>query len=867
MLRKIFTAAVLTFLSLSLSAQSGMPSQQQIEQFKSLPRAQQEQLAKQMGFDVSMLNGANTNTAQTAINSAPPDAVERKVNETKVAAELSKQSVVESKSSQLKPFGYELFNSERVSALPQTNVPVPNDYIIGPGDSLKLQLYGKETGNYELVVNSEGNVSIPELGPLSIAGASYSEAKQLILQKYEQQKIGVQAFITMGQLKTIQVFLVGEVYRPGTLTLNSLSTVTTALFNSGGVSNIGSLRNIEIKRNGKTVTTFDLYDLVVYGNTANDIRLQQGDVIFVPTVAKIVSIRGEVRRPAIYELTSNESFDDLLTLAGGLMPNADKKSIQLVRNDIVKGLIIQSINSNDQSQRSAQLTNGDFVSVPKANLEFTNAIRVLGAINSPQLVSLAQKQMLSALVSRAVLLNNTDLNYGLIVRRAKFDEHTTIIQFSPADVINGDFDSDLKALDEVIFFNRVSFNSSNALEKKVTDGNLESSGDDSKSIEAEFVQKNELESFTTKQFLEADKGNYSRKKLLAPIIARLKSEASEGRSVQLIEVVGQVKFPGVYPLATNNSLANILRAVGGLSDSAHLENAEITSVTFEDGMAVTSHEKVNLNTQLAMGESDQIKLTSKDVLNVVRIPDWYENNVVTLSGEVVFPGTYQIAKGETLSDLLKRAGGISNNASPEAAVFTRVELRRKEQESIQRAVADLREQLANDTLSSSQFTSKIDYDSATKVLSDLDNTIPIGRLVIDLNGILSEQASLDIELKGGDNLVIPNITPAISIIGEVFVEATHWYDPTLTVGDYISKAGGIREYGDASKVYIVRVDGSVFIPDSSFWFSTANKSNLAPGDTIVVPRDVTNYDNISLWQGVTQIIYQSAVALAAIGSL
>lgn len=831
------------------------------------PRAQQEQLAKQMGFDVSMLNGANTNTAQTAINSAPPDAVERKVNETKVSAELAKQSVVESESNKLKPFGYELFNSERVSAVPQTNVPVPNNYIIGPGDSLKLQLYGKETGSYELNVNNEGNVAIPELGPLSIAGTSYSEAKQLILQKYEQQKIGVQAFITMGQLKTIQIFLVGEVYRPGTLTLNSLSTVTTALFNSGGVSNIGSLRNIEVKRNGKTVTTFDLYDLIVYGNTANDIRLQQGDVIFVPTVAKIVSIEGEVRRPAIYELTSNESFDDLLTLAGGLMPNADKKSIQVVRNDIIKGLTILSLNSNDKNQRSAELTNGDFVSVPKANLEFTNAIRVLGAINSPQLVSLTQKQKLSAVVNRAAILNNTDLNYALIVRRAKFDEHTSIIQFSPSDVITGDFDIDLKALDQILLFNRVSFNSASGLEQRITAGNVKTSEDDVKSKEAQFVQKNELESFTTKQFADADKVNYSRKQLLAPIIARLKSEASEGRSVQLIEVVGQVKFPGVYPIATNNSLASILRATGGLTESAHLESAEITSLIYEDNLAVTAHKQFNLLTQLALIESEQIKLTSKDVLNIVRIPDWYESNVVKLSGEVVFPGTYQISKDETLTNLLKRAGGLTEKATIKAAVFTRVELQRKEQKSIKRAVEGLREQLANNNLSNSQFSKTIDYDNATKILNELENAQPIGRLVIDLGVLLNNEIGLDIDLKGGDNLVIPNITPAVSIIGEVFVTATHWYDPTLSIADYISKAGGVREYGDASKVYIVKADGSVFIPESSFWFSSASKVNLSPGDTIVVPRDVTNYDNIGLWQGVTQIIYQSTVALAAIGSL
>lgn len=854
-----------TSLIVSTAAQSQafMPSQQQINQFKNLPRAQQEQLAKQMGFDISILNGAGA--SQATVNQNPvTDSVQRQINETAVSEELSKQSVVEEKSNKLSPFGYDLFNAERVSAVPQTNVPVPDDYTIGPGDSLKLQLYGKETGSFELVVNNEGNVNIPELGPLSIAGSSYSVAKQLILQKYEQQKIGVQAFITMGQLKTIQVFLVGEVYRPGTLTLNSLSTVTTALFNSGGVSNIGSLRNIEIKRNGKTINRFDLYDLIVFGNTQNDIRLQQGDVIFVPTVSKIVSIDGEVRRPAIYELKPKESFDDLLKLAGGLMPNAERASIQLVRNDANNGLTILNIDSNDKKQSMATLGNGDFVSVPKANLEFTNAIRVLGAINSPQLLSLAQNPKLSSIVNRQALLNNTDLNYALIVRRDKFDEYTTILQFAPLEVVSGKFDTDLNALDQILLFNRVSLNVGSAIENRIVAGDLNTSSDDSKLGEALVVQRNELESFTTKQLSDTNLVNYSRKQLLAPVIARLKSEASDTRPVKLFEVNGQVKFPGVYPVATNNSIASALRAAGGLTESAHLESAEISSLSFETGIATTKHQSFNLLQQLTLGERDQMELGSKDLLNVLLIPDWYENNVVTLSGEVVFPGSYQISKGETLGALIQRAGGLTSKATPQAAVFTREELIENERKNIQLAVNELRQELASNNLSTSQFAKSIDYDNANKVLNDLTNVTPVGRLVINLGDIINGRTDRDFQLKDGDKLIVPNITPAVIVIGEVFFTASHMYDPALSVDDYIAKSGGIKEYGDASNVYIVKADGSVLIPEPNFWFSDSNQAILTPGDTIVVPRDVTNYDNISLWQGVTQIIYQTAVALAAV---
>ena len=847
-------------------AQSFVPTQQQIEQFKNLPRAQQEQLARQMGFDPAILSQVN-GASSAAPTQLVADKVERGIDEQNVAEELARQSVVEEKTKELKPFGYELFSSMSTSSGLPVNTPVPADYKMGPGDSVKVQLYGKESGSFELAVNNEGNVDIPDLGPIGVLGLSYEEVKNVIVEKYNQQKIGVQAFVTMGQLKTIQVFLVGEVFRPGTLTLNSLATITTALFDGGGVSEIGSLRNIQLKRNGRTISTLDLYDLVVYGDIGSDIRLQQGDVIFVPTVRKIVSIDGEVRRPAIYEVKADESFKDLLNLAGGVLPNANSTAIQLVRNDPKQGLQIFSIDANNQTDISTKLTNGDFISVTKSNLEFTNAIRVLGAINSPQLVSLKQKPRLSDIVNRTSVLNNTDLEYGLIVRRAKLAKHTSVIQFKPQDVIVGTVDHQMQELDQVLLFNRASQNVAGDREERVTASNLRTTAEDVRSAEADYVQQNEREIFTPKQLAVNAANTFSRKQLLAPIIARIKSESSDKRAVQLYEVGGQVKFPGVYPIPVNNNLQNSIDAAGGLTEAAFLENAEITKVSFEGDSASTLHFQFSLSQQLKLDRASQVALESKDVLNISRIPDWYESNVVQLKGEVVFPGSYQISKGETLRSLIARAGGLTEKASIEGAVFTRDELRQKEQDSIDRAVEDLREQLANNNLSNSQFSKTIDYENATKVLDDLTNVTPIGRLVIDLDRLINDATSDDLVLKGGDELTIPNITPAISVIGEVFVPATHLFDSTLTVNDYIERAGGIREYGDESKVYIVRADGSVFVPDNSFWFTSEDTSMLRAGDTIVVPRDVTNYDNISLWQGVTQILYQTAVALAAIGSL
>jgi protein involved in polysaccharide export with SLBB domain len=337
----------------------------------------------------------------------------------------------------------------------------------------------------------------------------------------------------------------------------------------------------------------------------------------------------------------------------------------------------------------------------------------------------------------------------------------------------------------------------------------------------------------------------------------LKSEASDTRPVQLVEVLGQVKFPGVYPVSQRNALTDVIKAAGGFAEAAHLQSAEISTTLNSSGKADTVHRQVNIANQMVLPEDEQIKLLSKDVLNIVRIPNWLEQNVVTLSGEFVYPGTYQISKGETLSSLIARAGGLTEKANPEAALFTREELKQKEKRNISKSVEDLRQELASNSLSSSQFSKTVDYENAKQILDELISVTPV-------HSILNVEARRDLELKNGDRLIVPNITPAISIVGEVFMPSTHWFEENMTLDDYLSKAGGIKEYGDASNLYIVKADGSVMIPESSFWFTANNKNLLAPGDTIVVPRDVTNYENLNLWQSVTQIIYQSAVALAAI---
>lgn len=897
------------------------PSAQQIEQFKSMPKAQQEALARQMGIDLSDLNLSGGSNSSVEVQ--PESQVNRYVDDNEIAARLAEQSANKNKTKELKPFGYDLFDSSTATAsfAPPTNLPVPADYILGPGDTIRVQLFGKVSEQHSLQVNNEGVIEVPDLGPMNAAGLSYNEFKQQLTQRYSEQVIGVTPNISMGELRTIQVYMVGEAYQPGAYTVSALSTITNALFSSGGINDVGSLRHIELKRAGKTVTEFDLYDLLVFGDTSKDMRLQQGDVIFIPIVKKLVSVDGEVRRPAIYEAKDNDTMASMLNIAGGLLPTAAAKSLQVARSTASDGFEVKTVNMQDRAGRSLKLSAGDFINVPAAGNEFNNAVVVMGAYATPGLTQWRPGLMLSDLVNRNSLMGTTDVDYALIMRGAKFARQSDIIQFEPAKVLSGETDVELNAFDKVVFFNRFT-----PVDPEESDKQGEKKGNDSKRAtnqqkqdtqyvnnipmqngangqvtsntqnpqfentlrdqsaasnsrnnkgsmddennednKANLLQELDLASFTEK-YLILEKTKYlSREELLAPIIERLQNESTQSSPMKLVEITGQVKFPGVYPVQKNATVRDLILAGGGLLESAYLQKAEISRTSLDSSNALRI-EHIQIDLIDSMLGNNNIALQSKDTLNVLRTPDWHENKKVELVGEVVFPGVYQIKKGETLAQLIERAGGLTEEATVKAVVFTREELKQRERENLDKSVENLRQQIASTNLSGSQNVKTIDYQEAKLILDELLQVEPVGRLVIDMPQIIAGNPTADLSLKDGDKLFVPNISSSVSVVGEVFVPSTHMFKYGKTLEQYVANSGGETDRADMGDVYIVKADGSVTIPETSFWFSS-NETVLEPGDTIVVPRDVTNYERLGLWQTITQIAYQSAIALIAIGNL
>jgi len=888
----LFKRLFITFLLLtSASVLAFTPTAAQIEQFKKLPRAQQEALARQYGVDLSTITGKKSSTDQIEQESTIQPRLEQEKEQ------LTDEERFAPKVDEVKPFGYDLFAGEPTSFMPSENAAVPDTYLIGRGDTLNINFYGKESESYEVVVDREGRISIPNLSPVQVAGLTFAEVKELIKAKVEQEVIGIKAFVSVGKLRSIRVLVLGEAYKPGSYSVSSLTTVSHALFVSGGVSDIASLRNIQVKRAGKVVANFDLYDLLINGDSSNDIILKPGDVVFIPSVGSQVAVEGLVKRPAIFELKKGETAAQLLKMAGGLKPQAYAKKaiVERFNNNNMKEVLSVDFSGN---QINYIPRDGDRIRFNPVSFQYQNSISLIGAVARPGHYQWHQGKHISDVLTsvRGDLLPQADLGYGLLVREVNVAGDIQVFQFDIAQAIvkAAEHDLELKANDKLFVFSRYQ-------EKQAEEAALANMALTEEQQEQQYkvkqwhqYQQREFEKYigingiaddlklkedSTKSIADIAKRNlnkdeelldaedyavFSRFNLLKPVIAKLKQQASVTMAMQLVEINGHVTYPGVYPLTVNGEVNDLIAAAGGLLESAYTEQAEITRVMDGDASKV-KHIKFNLQAAMLGSNGENIALRSKDSINIFSIPNWQENVKVELKGEVKFPGVYTIRRGETLSNLLERAGGFSEFAAPNAAIFTREAIRKQEQQQLAKLSEDLRRDIASKSFENSVSSNSLSYDEMNKLLNDLANVEAVGRLVIDLPLIVEDKQRL--VLQNGDALYVPSKRDSVSVIGEVNYATSHLFKEGITVDDYIDLSGGLKERAADERIYIIKANGSVKIPSTGSWFAVNDANTLEAGDTIVVPMNADYMDNLTLWSTATQIVYQLGVAVAAISSI
>ena len=893
-----FLSSIMTF---TVNA-AGQVSQAQIEQFKKLPPSQQKALAKSMGVDLNSIKGqlSSGSTDNKAANTetfprgTQFDAEGNPLNEEQELVELAETE-------ELKPFGYEVFANAPQTFAPMMDIAIPAEYIIGPGDKISIQIFGKDKEELELAVNREGQIVFPSHGPFTVSGLSFNEMKRLLTARIKEKVIGVDVVVGMAALRSMRVFVLGDAHKPGPYTLSSLSSITHAIFAAGGISDIGSLRDIQLKRAGKLVTTLDLYDLLISGDSSSDVLLQSGDVVFVSPKGSTISVEGEVRRPAIYELNDDCDFNDVLIMSGGLLPTAFAKNTRIERynQDALRSVINIDLTKASDLAKKAQA--GDAVHVMKAAEMFDQSITVIGAVTRPGKYQWQQGQRITDVFPSvdSHILHSADLNYSIVVREVDIARNIEVLQFDLANAISNPNSKDnlvLSASDKILVFSNVvkliqskisldslAFTQENLSKKeqllakekykqkqfwaKYGDADQISKLDNEAAAEAKLIEQS-IAQFSGGQLKEEvdpkELTIFSRQRLLMPIIEKLKRQGKSGQPIQLVEADGEVKYPGLYPLAINARVSDLVAAAGGLTESAYVVRAEVTRNKIIDHMAQQTSIGVNLGAALAGDEKDNVLLSSKDRLNIHQIPAWSENNVVELRGEFVFPGKYTVRRGESLADLIAKAGGFTQFAHAEGSVFTRVQLREIEQQNLLKLTADLRIEMASKSMSDQNYSQS--YAEVQQMLADMANVQPVGRLVLDLPKVISDK-NYDVLLEGGDVLYVPTLKNSVNVVGQVQVTSSHIFDASLSAEDYLAQSGGSKKRADEDRIYIIAANGSIKMMNSGNWFTSDAGDNLKPGDTIVVPLDAEYMNNLALWTSVTSIVYNTAVAIAAISGI
>ena len=329
-------------------------------------------------------------------------------------------------------FGYNYFTDQPGLYAPLNNAPVPPDYLIGPDDNVKIILFGNNNKKYSLTVTRDGDIFIPDIGPLTVAGITFEDLKSLVSQTVSNQLIGTEVNVTLGSLRSIDIFVLGAANKPGLYNISALSTLTNAIIQSGGIDLSGSLRDIKLKRNGKVVASFDFYDLLLNGDTSNDARLMQGDVVFIESIGKTAAIQGEVNRSGIFELKDNEDLSDLLRFAGNTKPKANLKTSDLTRiNSTDNSFELISLDLSMEDTQKSALKNGDVVSIYPLADNLRNAILVSGHAQQPGFYSLTEgMKLLDLFKGPEDILKNTDLNYVLIKRQ---DNASQSLEFHQID--------------------------------------------------------------------------------------------------------------------------------------------------------------------------------------------------------------------------------------------------------------------------------------------------------------------------------------------------------------------------------------------------------------------------------------------------
>lgn len=654
------------------------------------------------------------------------------------------QLLKEKELDQKKVFGRDIFNNKELTFEPNMNIATPQNYKLGPGDAVFIDIYGASQKTIEGTVSPDGEITIDGFGPVHVSGLTVAQANSKLKSTLGARYSSSQIKLTVGQTKTIMVNVMGEVKVPGTYTLSAFATVFHALYMAGGTNDLGTLRSIKVYRNNKLVTVVDIYDYILNGKLTGNIRLADNDVIVVGPYDCLVSITGKVKRPMYYEMKRNESLSSLLKYSGGFAGDAYTKSVRVVRKT---GQQRSVFNIEEFDMASFHVSDGDSVSVDSILPRYENTVELKGAVFRPGLYQLGNNiNSVRSLIEHAEGITEEAFTNRAVMHRMKADRTLEVISVDLVGILNG------------------------------TSADIP-------------LKENDVLFVPTKQDAMIDR---------------------------TITIHGEVHYPGVYKYADNETIEDFILQAGGLRESASMVKVDVAR-RVSDPKAIVNDSIIARTYSFALKDGFVVDgtpgftLMPFDEVYVRKSPGYSAQQNITVEGQAMFPGTYTLSiKNERLSDILKKAGGVTDLAYTPGARLER-RITPDERLRMQTITKMLNSQSGNDSLDVKKL--------------DLGNTYYVG---IELDKAIADPGGdADIVLREGDKLIIPEYNGTVKISGDVMYPNTVAYEKGKRAAYYIDQAGGWGDRAKKSNTYIIYMNGTVA--------KVGHKAKIMPGCEIIVP--------------------------------
>jgi len=780
-------------------------------------------------------------------------------------------------------FGLDVFQNGtgNFDELPM-DMPVGPDYVLGPGDDLSIELTGSISDHMRRTVDREGRVVLPDYGAVQVAGRTLGDAQRYVQATLRSQYRDVQIDLSLARVRTVRVYVVGDVEKPGPYDVSSLSTPLNAVYEAGGPTSGGSSRIFKHYRGKQLIEDVDVYDLLLHGVPAGMHRLESGDTVLVPPLGNQVTVEGMVRRPAIYELNQEKSLAEVLEIAGGVLPSGTLRHVDVERvvehqtRSMLRLDIPESNNAADVTKalREFQIQDGDKVQISPILPYADKTVYLEGHVFRPGKFAFRDGMKVTDLIrSYKDLLPEPYTQHAEIIRLRKPDNAPEVLAFNLEDALGSkDQDVVLQPFDTVRVFGRFDFEDTPVVTvtgavrdpgDHITNGaaylrdavylaggtSPEASYSDAQVFRKTTDGKLQVFSVNLRRALDGDpKDNI----LLEPKDRIFVQKDQNKVDPPMVTIQGEVPLPGKYPLGDGMTAVDLVRFAGGLKRSAYADEADLTSYMVQQGSRIASdHRMVQIAKAMDGVPDTDVRLHDGDVLTIRQLSGWGDMGAtIQVKGEVGHPGGYGIQPGERLSSVIARSGGFLPTAYPYGAVFERAQVRELEERNradlLQRVQAEMGQvKILPGMEVDQQVQVKAAVLTYQKTIEELQNNPPVGRLVIHISSDVRRWAntSADIVVRAGDTIYIPKKPSIILVDGAVYNPTGITYKPGKTTAWYLRQAGGPTNLADKKSTFVVRADGSVAGGSGGLFSGGVENVELRPGDMVVVPEQTYHFNN------------------------